>query len=61
MSPRLHTNEPGIGGAATHDVPLLHLQAAGRVLAQDGEQAVVGVLGHAPRALAGQRVGGCGG
>ena len=44
----LQTNESGSGGAATHRVGDLHLEAAGVVLQQDRQQAVVGVLADAP-------------
>ena len=48
MSPMLQTNDAGTGGASIQPSSRVHLQAADVVLAQDREQAVVGVLADAP-------------
>ena len=47
MSPMLQTNVSGIGGASIQPAARAHLQPADVVLAQQREQAVVGVLADA--------------
>ena len=47
MSPMLQTNDSGTGGASIQPSRRVHLQAADGVLAQQREEAVVGVLADA--------------
>ena len=48
MSPRLQTSAPGTGGMSCHSPPVRTWRPPLVVLQQEGEQAVVGVLGHPP-------------
>ena len=57
MSPRLQTSAPGCGGISTQPSARAHLEAAAVVLVQHREQAVVGVLPHAPARILGRTVG----